>query len=153
MTAVTQVGDPRTRPLPPGVTEADLERAVESFTEALGSDRVLTSEEALDEFRDPFAPATWDDYTASAVVMPETVEEIQAIVRIANELRIPLWTHSAGMNNGYGGPAPRVHGLGDRQPAAHEPRARDQRGVRLRGRRAGRPLVRPLQRVQQAATS
>ena len=42
--------------------------------------------------------------------MPETVEEIQAIVRIANELRIPLWTHSAGMNNGYGGPAPRVRG-------------------------------------------
>jgi 4-cresol dehydrogenase (hydroxylating) len=108
--AVTQVGDPRTRPLPPGVTEADLERAVEKFTEALGSDRVLTSEEALGEFRDPFAPATWDDYTASAVVMPETVEEIQEIATIANELRIPLWTHSAGMNNGYGGPAPRVRG-------------------------------------------
>ena len=110
MTAVAQVDDTRIRPLPPGVTEADLDRAVERFTEALGSDRVLTSEEALDEFRDPFAPATWDDYTASAVVMPETVEEIQEVVQIANELRFPLWTHSAGMNNGYGGPAPRVRG-------------------------------------------
>ena len=42
--------------------------------------------------------------------MPETVEEIQEIVRIANERRIPLWTHAAGMNNGYGGPAPRLKG-------------------------------------------
>ena len=89
MTAVAQVGDTRTRPLPPGVAEADLDRALERFTEALGSDRVLTSEEALDEFRDPFAFTTWDDYTASAVVMPETVEEIQEVVKIANELRIP----------------------------------------------------------------
>ena len=89
MTAVAQVGDPRTRPLPPGVAEADLDRAVEKFTEALGSDRVLTSEEDLRRFRDPFAFATWDDYTASAVVMPETVEEIQEIVKIANELRFP----------------------------------------------------------------
>ena len=34
--------------------------------------------------------------------------------------------------------------LGDREPAQHEPRPRDQRGARLRGRRAGRALVRPL---------
>ena len=50
--------------------------------------------------------------------MPTTVEEVQAVVRIANEHRVPLWTHGAGPNNGYGGPAPRVEGLGDRQPAA-----------------------------------
>jgi 4-cresol dehydrogenase (hydroxylating) len=32
------------------------------------------------------------------------------VVRIANRERIPLWTHSTGRNNGYGGPAPRVGG-------------------------------------------
>ena len=42
--------------------------------------------------------------------MPETVEEIQEIVRVANEHKIPLWTHGTGRNNGYGGPAPRVRG-------------------------------------------
>jgi len=71
---------------------------------------LITSEEELREFRDPFAFATWDDYTASAVVMPETVEQIQQIVRIANRHGVPLWTHGAGRNNGYGGPAPRVKG-------------------------------------------
>lgn len=107
---MTQIGDVRTQPLPPGVSEADFAHALDGFTAAVGSGRVLTSEQELAEFRDPFAFPTWDDYTASAVVMPETVEEIQAIVRVANELKIPLWTHSAGMNNGYGGPAPRVNG-------------------------------------------
>jgi hypothetical protein len=30
----------------------------------------VTSQAELAEFRDPFAHATWDDYTASAVVLP-----------------------------------------------------------------------------------
>ena len=29
---------------------------------------------------------------------------------IANEHKVPLWTHGTGRNNGYGGPAPRVKG-------------------------------------------
>jgi 4-cresol dehydrogenase (hydroxylating) len=106
---MTQV-DPMTQNLPPGVSERDFGRALDAFAEALGPDRVLTSEEDLREFRDPFAYATWDEYTASAVVMPETVDEVQAVVRIASEHRIPLWTHGQGRNNGYGGPAPRVKG-------------------------------------------
>jgi 4-cresol dehydrogenase (hydroxylating) flavoprotein subunit len=71
---------------------------------------VITSDDGLREFRDPFAFATWDAYTASAVLMPETVEEIQQIVRIANEHKVPPWTHGTGVNNGYGGPAPRLKG-------------------------------------------
>jgi len=106
---MTEVGD-RTRLLPPGVSDGDFDRAVDDFTAALGSERVLTSDSDLAEFRDPFSFSTWDDYLASAVVMPATVEEIQEVVRIANERRIPLWTHAAGMNNGYGGPAPRLKG-------------------------------------------
>jgi 4-cresol dehydrogenase (hydroxylating) len=107
---VTQVDEIATRPLPPGVSEKELAKALEGFVAALGPERVLTSEDELREFRDPFAFATWDDYTASVVVMPETVEEIQAIVRVANETRVPLWTVGQGRNNGYGGPAPRVRG-------------------------------------------
>jgi 4-cresol dehydrogenase (hydroxylating) flavoprotein subunit len=99
-----------TRTLPPGVSESDFGRAIDDFRSALGQGKVLTSDEHLREFRDPFQHADWDEYTASAVLMPTTVEEIQAIVRIANERRIPLWTHGTGRNNGYGGPAPRVRG-------------------------------------------
>ena len=42
--------------------------------------------------------------------MPTSVEEIQQVLRIANETGVSLWTHSQGRNNGYGGPAPRVKG-------------------------------------------
>jgi 4-cresol dehydrogenase (hydroxylating) flavoprotein subunit len=99
-----------TRALPPGLSEADFSRAIDDFTAALGSAKVLTGDEDLREFRDPFQYASWDDYTASAVLMPTTVEEIQEIVRIANERKVALWTHGTGRNNGYGGPAPRVRG-------------------------------------------
>ncbi len=93
-----------------GVSDATLAKAIARFTAALGSERVLTSADTLSEFRDPFEPEAWDTYTASAVVLPETVEEVQAIVRIAGELGIRLWTHGQGRNNGYGGAAPRVKG-------------------------------------------
>ena len=84
--------------------------ALDDFVAAVGSDHVLTSDDDLREWRDPFAHESWDDYTASAVVLPETVEEVQEVVRIANRHGVPLWTHSTGRNNGYGGPAPRVRG-------------------------------------------
>jgi 4-cresol dehydrogenase (hydroxylating) flavoprotein subunit len=96
--------------LPSGVSEQAQSKALDAFRAVLGSERVLTSEDELRDFGDPFEPASWDTYTASAVVLPDTVEEIQAIVRIAAEHRIPLWTHSTGRNNGYGGAAPRLQG-------------------------------------------
>jgi 4-cresol dehydrogenase (hydroxylating) len=96
--------------LPPGVSEDQFAEALRHFSDAVGAGAVLSSDEEIAEFRDPFQHETWSDYTASAVVMPTTVEQVQEIVRIANRFRIPLWTHSQGRNNGYGGPAPRVKG-------------------------------------------
>src|SRR6266568_3143986 len=96
--------------LPPGVSESAMDRAVAAFTAALGPDAVLTSEQDLREYRDPYAYVGWDEFTASAVVMPTSVEEVRAVVRVANEFRVPLWTFGQGRNHTYGGPAPRVRG-------------------------------------------
>jgi 4-cresol dehydrogenase (hydroxylating) len=96
--------------LPPDVSESSLERAIGEFATVVGADNVLTAESDRLEFRDPFWHLDWDDYEASAVVQPETVEEVQAILRIANERRVPLWVSSQGRNNGYGGSSPRVRG-------------------------------------------
>jgi 4-cresol dehydrogenase (hydroxylating) flavoprotein subunit len=96
--------------LPTGVSQAALDGALEAFVAVLGADRVLVEPEQLAEFRDPFQPPSWTEYTPSAVVQPSSVEEVQAVVRIANEHRVPLWTHGQGRNNGYGGAAPRVQG-------------------------------------------
>jgi 4-cresol dehydrogenase (hydroxylating) flavoprotein subunit len=86
------------------------EQAIEEFVGVLGPERVLTGADRLNEYRDPFQHESWDEYTASVVLAPTTVEEIQAIVRIANRHKVPLWTHGQGRNNGYGGPAPRLKG-------------------------------------------
>ena len=83
---------------------------MEAFVEALGADAVLTSEDELREYRDPYDYKGSDEYTASAVVTPQSVEDVQAVVRIANEFGVPLWTFGQGRNNAYGGPAPRVKG-------------------------------------------
>ena len=92
--------------------------ALDDLAKAVGSDAVLTSDEDLREFRDPFAFASWDDYTASAVVMPETVEQIQEIVRIANRHGVPLWTHGAGPQQRLRRARAAGEGLGGREPAA-----------------------------------
>src|SRR5918994_4560165 len=99
-----------TTALAPQLSETVLSSALDDFRAALGSKGVLTSDEGVAEFRDPFQFTTWDDYTGSAVVTPQTVEQVQEVVRIANRHQVPLWTHSQGRNNGYGGPAPRVKG-------------------------------------------
>ncbi|MGE0136922.1 MAG: FAD-dependent oxidoreductase [Ilumatobacteraceae bacterium] len=87
-----------------------LNAALADFERIVGADSVIAADDELRSFRDPFQPASWDVYTASAVVSPTTVEEVQAIVRVANERKISLWTHGQGKNNGYGGPAPRSDG-------------------------------------------
>jgi len=91
-----------------GVSESAVAGAVEAFVEALGAEAVLTSEDDLREYRDPYDFKGSDEYTASAVVMPRSVEDVQAVVRIANEFGVPLWTFGQGRNNAYGGAAPRV---------------------------------------------
>ncbi len=96
--------------VPPSVSEHDLSTALDEFAQALGADRVVADEDGMHEWRDPFQHTSWEEYVASAVVMPETVEEVQEVVRIAGRHRVPLWTLGQGRNNGYGGPAPRVRG-------------------------------------------
>src|SRR6202034_3008763 len=46
----------------------------------------------------------------AAAVAPGEVEQVQAVVKIANLHKIPLWTISTGKNLGYGGSAPLLGG-------------------------------------------
>jgi 4-cresol dehydrogenase (hydroxylating) len=95
--------------LPPGVSVSDFGAALRAFAAALGEDAVLRAGEVGD-FRDPYSFPGWDEHWPSVVVQPGSVEDVQAVVRIAGQYRIPLWTTSMGKNNAYGGSAPRVRG-------------------------------------------
>jgi 4-cresol dehydrogenase (hydroxylating) len=98
------------RRVPLGSTAADLDAAIAAFVGELGDVAVVTDGDALLEFRDPYTYRESDEFDASAMVMPTSTEQVQAVVRIANEHGVPLWTFSQGRNNTYGGPAPRLRG-------------------------------------------
>ncbi|KAJ5986626.1 D-lactate dehydrogenase [Penicillium sp. IBT 35674x] len=98
--------------LPPGVCREDFKLAIEEFVSALGSDGVVVGE-ALSDYVDPYELYEDKDSerkVASAAVLPQSVEELQSVLKIANKYVIPLWTFSRGKNLGYGGPAPRLSG-------------------------------------------
>jgi 4-cresol dehydrogenase (hydroxylating) len=87
-----------------------LDGAVDALAAALDDGTVQTDDATLRAFADPYTYDGRDAFLPGAVVHPTSVEQVQAIVRIAGEHRVPLWTVSQGRNNGYGGSAPRVGG-------------------------------------------
>lgn len=98
------------RLLPPGLSAREFAAALDALAAALGEGAVVRDEGGIAEFRDPYSFPGWDDHWPAAVVLPGSVEDVRAVVRIAGSFRIPLWTTSMGKNNAYGGPAPRVRG-------------------------------------------
>ena len=75
-----------TRPWDPAPPRpAALDRALERFAAAVGGEHVIADAAALEDFRDPFSHPGWQGRAPAAAVLPQTVEEVQAIVRIAAE--------------------------------------------------------------------
>ena len=99
-------------PLPPGVSRRNFSAALRQIESVIGADWVFTSEDDVNLYRDSYSPF-WNEAEEpipSAAVAPESVEHVQAIVKIAGQYRIPLWTISTGKNLGYGGSAPLLSG-------------------------------------------
>ena len=96
--------------LPPRTSAAQFDAALKAFQAVVGANWVLASDLDRDAYADIYAPGPTTEWPASAAVAPGTAEEVQAIVRLANEHRIPLWPISRGKNLGYGTAAPRLPG-------------------------------------------
>src|ERR1700735_4514121 len=91
--------------LPPGVNAADFQDAVRRWQAAVGTEWVFTTDDDVALYRGAYSPFWGEDEerVASAAVAPATVEQVQAVVRIANERGIALYPISTGKNLGYGG--------------------------------------------------
>ena len=66
----------------------NIHEALVRLREALGEEAVLTDDSRVREFRDPYETAGATAFQPSFVVQPASVEEVQTVLRIANELRI-----------------------------------------------------------------
>ena len=93
---------------PPGISDRDFARALDELRNAVGAEWVFTSDEDVNLYRDAYSPfkGEAEDRVPSAAVAPRSVAQVQAVVRIANRYRLPLWTIATGRNLGYGGAAP-----------------------------------------------
>src|SRR6185312_16218213 len=98
--------------LPPGVSQADFAAALRGFEAAVGKDWVFTSDDDTDLYRDAYSPF-WgepEEKMVSAAVAPASADEVQAVMRIANQFKVPIYPISTGKNLGYGGSAPVLSG-------------------------------------------
>src|SRR5271155_398561 len=97
---------------PPGVSSSDFAAATNHFEKAVGAQWVFTQDEDVDLYKDAFSPFLGEpeERVASAAVAPDGVEQVQQIVKIANQYKVPLYPISTGRNLGYGGSAPAYSG-------------------------------------------
>ncbi|MGX7895321.1 FAD-binding protein [Tsuneonella sp. HG222] len=90
------------------VDPARLERALKAFEAIVGAQNVYRGDDAVLGYADAMAPRDPASYAPRGAVAPGSVEEIQALVRLAGDHGVPLWPISRGKNFGYGGAAPRL---------------------------------------------
>ncbi|MBK7115713.1 MAG: FAD-binding oxidoreductase [Proteobacteria bacterium] len=98
------------RVLPPGMSAAAFDKGLVALRGVVGAEWVLDSDEDRDTYLDPYATGNAKAHAPSAAVAPANLEQVQAVMRVANAHRLPLWPISRGKNFGYGGAAPRLPG-------------------------------------------
>jgi len=65
-------------------------------------DKVTTDPEDLDDFRGEGAMNVGDGTVPAAVVFPETSEEVEVILKVANDFQVPVIPYSGGTSlEGY----------------------------------------------------
>jgi 4-cresol dehydrogenase (hydroxylating) flavoprotein subunit len=97
-------------PLPPGVNAQQMADGLQRFSRIVGADWIFAGD-LVGSYHDPYTISNdAERYKAHAAVAPATSEQVQDIVKVADELRIPLWTVSRGKNFAYGGAAPVLSG-------------------------------------------
>ncbi len=92
--------------LPAGVVQEEFDNAIEKFRELLGDENVLVNPEQLLPYNKIMMSVENAAHAPSAGLTATTVEQVQGVVRICNEHKIPIWTISTGRNFGYGSAAP-----------------------------------------------
>lgn len=97
--------------LPPGMAQSQFNDAAEAFRKVVGSEWVFTGSD-LTPYEDPYPIISKESSRASIAVAPANVEQVQAVLKAANEHLFPLWPISTGKNIVFGGASPAMTGTG-----------------------------------------
>ncbi len=96
--------------LAPRVSKASFARLLAEMRAVVGDAWVYADDQGLRSYKKSYTPDPQLQHVPVGAVAPQSVEEVQAIVRIANHYRQPLWTVSTGKNMGYGSATPATPG-------------------------------------------
>ena len=94
------------RTLPKRITAAEFDRTVRSLQSIVGQDNVIVEEARLAPYSKIMMPVPNAQHAPSAAITPESVEQVQEIVKLLNRLKVPVYPISTGKNLGYGSAAP-----------------------------------------------
>jgi 4-cresol dehydrogenase (hydroxylating) flavoprotein subunit len=73
------------------ISPKGFDAALSAFAGVVGKEWVMANDADRDAYSDIYAPGSQEEWPASAAIAPSTTEEVQAIVRLANEHKTPLW--------------------------------------------------------------
>ncbi len=96
--------------LPPGLTKAKFEQALQEYRAIVGADWVIVDLDRLVPYSRLMVPDETERHQPCGAIAPASVEQIRQVLAVSNKYRIPLWTISAGRNFGYGEAAPATPG-------------------------------------------
>ena len=96
--------------LPQGVDKQTFADVLNQFRSIVGEQWVKVDLEALAPYARIVIPDRVEQHQPAAAVAPASVAEIQAILKVANRYKVPLWSISTGKNYGYGTAAPATPG-------------------------------------------
>lgn len=98
------------RQLPAHLDAGAFAAAVKELRAVVGAEWVFADPESTLPYVKSFTPDPRHEHVPSGAVAPASVEEVQAILKIANRYKLPLWTVSTGKNMGYGCATPASSG-------------------------------------------
>lgn len=96
--------------LPNKISRSTFNKAFREFSAIVGKQWVSSAREDREQYNDPYNPGDPLEFVSGGFVAPASVEEVQAVVKVANRSGLPLWPVSTGKNLAYGGAAPLVPG-------------------------------------------
>lgn len=96
--------------LPKGIDKDTFGKVMDTFRQIVGDEWVKVELDDLAPYARIMVPDPAELHQPSAAVAPASIEEVQAILKVANQYKIPLWTISVGRNFGYGAAAPATAG-------------------------------------------
>lgn len=98
------------RQLPVHLDKGAFAAAVKELRAVIGAEWVFADPERTLPYTKSFTPDPRHEHVPSGAVAPASVEEVQAILKIANKYKLPQWTVSTGKNMGYGCATPASSG-------------------------------------------